>query len=68
MERDGLVTRERDPGDERFVHVALAERGEDLREHASRIHCDMKDAIGLDEDDFAALQQTLRTLTGRVTG
>ncbi len=66
METNGLVTRRRSTADERFVEIALTESGEGLRVHASRIHCDMKTAIGLEEEDFAALQLTLRTLTGRV--
>ena len=67
MESAGLVTRERHPGDERFVVVALTEEGSALRAHASRIHCDMKDALALSEEEFVGLQQTLRTLTARVS-
>ncbi|MDN4175390.1 MarR family transcriptional regulator [Nocardioides sp. SOB77] len=66
MEGEGLLTRRRSVDDERFVEVTLAGRGEALRVHATRIHCDMKDALGLDEDEFVALQQTLRLLTSRV--
>jgi DNA-binding MarR family transcriptional regulator len=66
MEVGGLVARRRDNADERFVVVTLTERGDALRQHASRIHCDMKDALGLDEAEFAALQTTLRLLTARV--
>ena len=53
MEVGGLVARRRDNADERFVVVTLTERGDALRQHASRIHCDMKDALGLDEAEFA---------------
>ncbi len=67
METNGLISRRRATGDERFVEVDLAEQGEALRGHAHRIHCDMKDALGLDEEQFLALQTTLRTLTSRVT-
>lgn len=65
MEAQGLVERRRDHDDERHVVVSLAPRGEDLRQHASRIHCDMKDLLGLDETEFVALQRTLRVLTSR---
>lgn len=67
MEAGDLLTRRRAEGDERFVRVALTEHGDALRTHATRIHCDMKDALGLDVAEFAALQQTLRALTSRVS-
>lgn len=67
MERGGLVARHRDHNDERFVVVSLTDKGNALRAHGTRIHCDMKDALALDEEQFAALQLTLRTLTMRVS-
>ena len=66
MEALGLVERRRDDADERYVVVSLAAQGESLRRHAERIHCDMKDQLGLDEEEFAGLQATLRLLTSRV--
>ena len=67
MEDAGLVTRSRDPRDERFVVITLTEEGSALRVHATRIHCGMKDALALDEQEFADLQHILRTLTARVS-
>ena len=67
MEAGGLVERRRDHADERLVVVSLAARGEGLRQHAERIHCDMKDQLGLDQQEFEELQATLRLLTSRVT-
>ncbi len=67
MERGGLVERQRDHNDERYVVVSLTPKGNALRRHAERIHCDMKDALSLDEQEFSALQLTLRTLTSRVS-
>lgn len=66
METNGLVTRRRADADERFVEIALTTSGDALRVHASRLHCDMTDAIGLDPEEFASLQRTLRTLTANV--
>ena len=66
MEVGGLVARCRDHADERFVRVSLTKKGDALRGHAERVHCGMKDALALDEEEFAALQMTLRTLTARV--
>lgn len=67
MEGNGLVERRRASGDERFVEIALTEAGDALRVHATGIHCEMKAAIGLDDEEFAALQAALRLLTSRVT-
>ncbi len=67
MELAGLVARRRDNADERFVVVSLTAKGDALRQHATKIHCDMKDALGLDEPQFTALQSTLRLLTDRVS-
>lgn len=67
MEQLGLIERRRDNVDERFVVVSLASKGESLRQHAERIHCDMKDQLGLDEREFEDLQETLRVLTSRVS-
>ncbi|WP_341925699.1 MarR family transcriptional regulator [Nocardioides psychrotolerans] len=67
MEGNGLVARRRAAGDERFVEVSVTAAGDAMRVHASRIHCGMKDALGLEEAEFVALQATLRLLTSRVT-
>lgn len=67
MEANGLITRRRASTDERFVEVALTPSGDALRVHASRIHCDMVEAMGLDADRTAALQATLRELTASVS-
>lgn len=66
MEANGVITRRRVAADERFVEVTLTASGEALRTHSTRIHCDMKDALGLDESQFEALQATLRKLTALV--
>jgi DNA-binding MarR family transcriptional regulator len=66
MEANGLVTRRRADADERFVEIALAPGGDALRTHATEIHCDMMEALGLDADQLAALQATLRALTASV--
>ena len=67
MESNGLITRRRAEVDERFVEITLTTSGDALRTHAKRLHCDMTDAIGLNPDEFASLQQTLRAVTDRVT-
>jgi DNA-binding MarR family transcriptional regulator len=67
MEANGVVARQRGTADERFVEIALTSGGNALRVHASRIHCDMVSALGLDAAQFEALQATLRQLTINVT-
>ncbi|MCW2820963.1 MAG: MarR family transcriptional regulator [Marmoricola sp.] len=67
MESNGLITRRRANSDERFVEIALTAHGHGLRSHATRIHCDMKDALGLDAAQFETLQATLRALTASVS-
>ena len=67
MEASGLVTRRRTSSDERVVEIALTPRGDALRSHATKVHCDMKQAMGLDDAGLAALQATLRAMTASVT-
>lgn len=67
METNGLLTRRRAYADERFVEIALTPSGDAMREHATRIHCDMTASLGLEPAQFAVLQSTLRVLTARVT-
>ncbi|MCY7395510.1 MAG: MarR family transcriptional regulator [Nocardioides sp.] len=67
MQANGVITRRRASIDERFVEIALTERGDALRAHASRIHCDMTKALGLDPAQFSYLQETLRAVTAAVT-
>lgn len=68
MESHGLVVRRRADSDERFVEVGLSERGDRMRAHATRLHCDMKEAMGLGDEGLVELQQTLRRLTAGVRG
>lgn len=68
MEAGGLITRRRGNADERLVEIALTDAGSAMSAHATKIHCDMKELIGFDAEQFAALQATLRLLTGNVTG
>ncbi len=67
MEVSGFIARRRDNADERFVAISLTAKGEALRAHAERIQCDMKEAMGLDADEFSKLQATLQRLTANVS-
>lgn len=66
MEARDLVVRRKAEHDERYRVIALTGKGDALRAHATRIQCEMKAAMSLDEDQFAALQETLRTMTTRL--
>lgn len=68
MERSGLITRTRVATDARVVKVALTPRGDELRVHANKIHCAMKESMAIDGAGLAALQATLRHLTKSVHG
>ena len=63
LERDGLVTRERDPNDERRLRVRLTQAGTDLRASASSVQdklvCKL-DALGI--GDVVELRERLVAL------
>lgn len=66
LERQGLVTRTRDPADERRVMVALSEPGEALRERARAIPGEVFCRMGGDLAELAALRQALNLLQRRL--
>lgn len=65
MEQQGLVTRARNPRDERSVTVALTERGEELRSHAAGIYRSISETFGFTEDRADAALEVLRSITHR---
>ncbi len=71
MARDGLITRHRDPQDERRVRSRLTDRGRALAPQASVEHaawlCALADADG-DLVALAALRDELRALVARMGG
>ena len=64
LERAGLVTRERDPGNRRVQRVALTEAGEQLfvRLRRSAAAFDGRLRAGLDDEDVAQLRRLLAQL------
>lgn len=69
MEVAGLVTRERDAGDERQVNVGLTDRGRNLKAQAKAIPLEVFCATGGDESDLqgaVALRSTLVDLRTRL--
>ena len=59
MEATGLLTRQRDPEDERQVRVRLTPQGRSVREQATAFRGDLVKAIGLSATDFQHLRGQL---------
>lgn len=62
LEAHGLVTRKRDPKDERSVRVTLTVDGKALRQKAEKIPTCILDATGLDIETAKRLNRDLRTV------
>jgi DNA-binding MarR family transcriptional regulator len=63
LEAAGLLTRHRDPADERSVVVHLTPRGDDLRHEAAEVPTTVAAASGLPPRELAELRDTLNALT-----
>ncbi|HEX6681199.1 MAG TPA: MarR family transcriptional regulator [Candidatus Limnocylindrales bacterium] len=63
LESAGLVTRRRDPGDERSVVIALTDAGRALKQRASSIPRTIAKATGVPSRDLVQLRDTLRSIT-----
>ncbi|CAM3462387.1 MarR family winged helix-turn-helix transcriptional regulator [Thalassospira profundimaris] len=62
LEANGLVSRKRDPEDERSVRVSLTEAGKNLRNKAEEVPPCILDATGLDIETAKRLNRDLRTM------
>lgn len=67
LESAGLVTRRRDPGDERSVVVALTPSGSSMRQQASSIPRTIVNATGVPLRELLQLRDTLRSITATVS-
>lgn len=66
MQADGLLTRQRDPSDERNLSLALTPKGSALKEKATAVNSAFGAACGLGSDDIAALRNQLARLRNRL--
>lgn len=71
MEEAGLVTRRRDPSDERVVRISLTKAGHALEPRARNIPIDLACRAGFEPDERSAaaaakLRETLKALTARL--
>ena len=55
LETAGLLTRARDPEDERLLVISLTKKGRELRDEAVEIPSCIASCMGLDEDEFRTL-------------
>lgn len=62
LETAGLLTRNRAPGDDRSLAVALTKAGQDLRTDAAEIPGTMMDRLGLNREQVQELNDTMRRL------
>lgn len=62
LEAAGLVTRDRAPGDDRSLAVALTEAGRDLRRDAAEIPATMMGMLGLTRGQVQELNAAMRRL------
>ncbi|MGA0588613.1 MarR family winged helix-turn-helix transcriptional regulator [Dyella sp. KRB-257] len=62
MEANGLLTRTRDPADERCVRIALSPQGRALKRRAAQVPAGMRCRIGLPPDDIESLREQLHAL------
>lgn len=64
LEAQGLVRRERHPGDERRLDITLTEEGAELRAQALEVPGRVMAATGLDPDDLARIRDALTPFAG----
>lgn len=65
LERKGMVSRIKDPGDRRAYKLVLSEKAENLKNNAKEIGISMLDRMldGIAEDELKAFLQTLEKMT-----
>ena len=68
LEANGLVTRKRDPKDERSVRISLTDKGKELRKQAEDVPLCVFEATGLDIETAKRLVRDLRALRDRLDG
>jgi DNA-binding MarR family transcriptional regulator len=64
LEAGGLVTRNRDPRDERNLAIALTDRGRALRADAERIPPGIVERLGMEISELTALHASLTRVIG----
>ncbi|MHA7987606.1 MarR family winged helix-turn-helix transcriptional regulator [Rathayibacter sp. CAU 1779] len=68
LEASGLITRERDPRDERMLRVTLTDTGRRLREKALGVPPQIIEKLGLELSELEKLRTVLHTVIDAATG
>lgn len=66
LEAAGMVTRNRDPKDERRVIVTLTEEGRAMQSHAAHIRSCVIEETGMSVEELLQLQAMIRKLRGSI--
>ena len=66
LEEAGLVTRRRDPEDERLVLVETTAAGRDLQDQVAEVPARLVESLGLDTTEFQQLRRLLDGLLDRL--
>ena len=67
LEANGLLTRERDPEDERRVILSLTDRAREIEPEVRGIQCQVTDDTHTALDDLLQLRDQLKELTDKMT-
>jgi DNA-binding MarR family transcriptional regulator len=67
MEQKGLVSRRRNPADERQVTIQLTESGRALQEQARAVPTSLQNSLQLNDDQLTALRSQLTTLLDQIS-
>lgn len=68
LEANGLISRARDPKDERQVRIKLTEMGHDVRRRARDIPGLMERSMGRSADDLKSVRKELRRIRNALLG
>jgi DNA-binding MarR family transcriptional regulator len=66
MAQKGLLTRQRNPADEREVTIQLTEHGQAMKERALDIPTQLQESLQLDTQQLVALRNQLQTLVDQL--
>lgn len=68
MEGTALITRQRDPADERRVLVALTDKGRSLREQASLVPATLAHGLNLSSGELESLRTAVQSMVAVLIG
>lgn len=66
LEAAGLISRSRNPRDERQVLLRVTEKGNGLKAKAAQVSCAIAEAVGLSDETTKALRMSLDEIRDRI--